>query len=273
MTSNEWRLIIHTPAEGAWNMAVDEAILESVCNYVQKPTLRLYAWNPYCVSLGHAQPISDIDLTSLKNHGWQLVRRPTGGRAILHADELTYSVCAPLEEPLVSGSVLESYRRLSTALLKALQLLGIHAISKPKYNHQFKSKKNPVCFEVPSDYEITCNGKKIIGSAQARKKYGVLQHGAIPIYGDLTRIIEVLAFSNKNNKNRSEERLKVHAGTLEYYLKRRIPWKDVSQAVIEGFKLALEIKLIPGQLSYDEQQRANILIIEKYGNDTWTKRI
>ena len=120
-----WRLLITSPACGAWNMAVDEAILEYIGYRDSLPTLRLYAWEPACVSLGHAQPFSDVDTNRLKEHGWEVVRRATGGRAILHTDELTYSVIAPNDEPRVEGSVLESYNRLAQALLLAVKNLNL----------------------------------------------------------------------------------------------------------------------------------------------------
>ena len=98
-----WRILRTPPANGAWNMAVDEAILETVRQHAALPTLRLYAWQPACLSLGYAQPFADANLDALAQNGWQIVRRPTGGRAILHTDELTYSVIAPLDEPRVGG--------------------------------------------------------------------------------------------------------------------------------------------------------------------------
>ncbi len=151
-----WRVIYSPPASGAWNMAVDEAILEGVANGKSPPTLRLYAWDPPCLSLGYAQPISDVDLQALKSHGWQLVRRPTGGRAILHTDELTYSIIGRQDDPRLAGSVVESYQRLSQALLRALQSLGIPAIAEANPALPAGSDpKGPVCFEVPSTYEIT----------------------------------------------------------------------------------------------------------------------
>ena len=107
MAKEPWRLLITPPAHGAWNMAVDEAILEEVSRGNSLPTLRLYAWEPPCLSIGYAQPISNVDLVRLRAYDWELVRRPTGGRAVLHTDELTYSVIAPSKEPLVAGTLLE----------------------------------------------------------------------------------------------------------------------------------------------------------------------
>src|SRR5512137_950 len=127
MESNEWRLIYDPPADGAWNMAVDEALLEETAAGRSLPTLRLYAWEPPTLSLGFAQPAADADRGALRRLGWGLVRRPTGGRAILHTDELTYSIIGPPEDERLAGSVLESYRCLSSALLQALHLLEIPA--------------------------------------------------------------------------------------------------------------------------------------------------
>ena len=99
-----WRLLITTPARGAWNMAVDESILLHIGRGESLPTLRLYAWTPACLSLGYAQPFADVDVNRLNERGWEVVRRATGGRAILHTDELTYSVIAPSDEPRVAGT-------------------------------------------------------------------------------------------------------------------------------------------------------------------------
>ncbi len=206
-TPYKWRLLRTQPAVGAWNMAVDEAILESTAQDLMPPTLRLYAWSPACISLGYAQSIDDVDLDKLKELGWDIVRRPTGGRAILHMDELTYSICGMNSDPNLAGSVLESYQHLSQGLIEALCQLSITAdVPKlsPKQDHQ--SPQNPVCFEVPSNYEITVGKKKLIGSAQARKKSGVLQHGTLPLYGDITRIIDVLHYPDESLRNQAENR-------------------------------------------------------------------
>jgi lipoate-protein ligase A len=107
-----WRLLITPAARGAWNMAVDESILEHIGRGASLPTLRLYAWTPACLSLGHAQPIADVDMQRLQQHGWEVVRRATGGRAILHTDELTYSVIAP------SDASKEEYSKVITDSLR-----------------------------------------------------------------------------------------------------------------------------------------------------------
>ncbi|HLA42925.1 MAG TPA: hypothetical protein VJZ27_05790, partial [Aggregatilineales bacterium] len=128
MTDNvtSMRLIFSSPQDGVTNMAIDQAIMEAVSEHQMPPTLRFYAWEPACLSLGYAQRSRDADLKRIHNQGWQIVRRPTGGRAILHVDELTYSISLPQGHALVSGDIMTSYRRLSDALLLGLRKLGMH---------------------------------------------------------------------------------------------------------------------------------------------------
>jgi lipoate-protein ligase A len=268
-----WRLITTPPARGSWNMAVDEAILESATRGDVAPTLRLFAWHPACLSLGYAQPVADVDQARLAQYGWDLVRRPTGGKAILHTDELTYSVTGPQSEPRLTGSVLESYRRLSTALLKALHLLGIPAQSQAEVLHNTNEPKGPVCFEVPSNYEITVEGKKLIGSAQARRREGVLQHGTLPLCGDLTRITAVLAFPDEAERSLAAERLGKRATTAELVLGYPLDWSTAAHAFIAAFVQTLDLKLTPAELTPTEFTRAVELEQEKYNHPSWTERV
>ncbi len=254
-------------------MAVDEAMLESVGNGRSLPTLRLYAWQPPCLSIGYAQPSADIDQDKIKQLGWQWVRRPTGGRAILHTDELTYSVIAPITEPRVAGSVLESYQRLSTALLAALNLLSISATAHPLNAQAYSSGNAAVCFEVPSNYEIVVDGKKLIGSAQARRKQGVLQHGTLPLTGDLTRITRVLAYPDEQACHDAAIRLLAHATTVETVLGHPLSWETAAQAFIAGFQSTLDLELVEGTLSEQEQHRSERLVEEKHAHPSWLERI
>ncbi|MEW5873042.1 MAG: biotin/lipoate A/B protein ligase family protein [Chloroflexota bacterium] len=269
-----WRLIQSAPAHGAWNMAVDEAILEAIGGGEALPTLRLYAWSPPCLSLGYAQPFQDVDQAALRRNGWELVRRPTGGRAILHTDELTYSVAGPPNEPRLAGSVLESYRVLAQALLRALHLLGIpaQALEKPAPAPGWR-EQNPVCFEVPSNYEITVGGKKLIGSAQARRKEGVLQHGSLPLFGDLGRITEALSFPDQAARQTAAQRLLERAATAEGLLGFAPTWEQAAQAFVNAFSESLHLELIPSELTPAELRRAEALLGEKYANPGWIERV
>jgi len=253
-------------------MALDESILEHIRHGESISTLRLYAWSPACLSLGYAQPFADVDMSRLKQHGWEVVRRATGGRAILHTDELTYSVIAPLDEPRVEGSILESYNRLAQALL-----LGVKSLEIPVEMKEGKADNgavpNPVCFEVPSTYEITVNGKKLIGSAQARKKEGVLQHGSLPLTGDLTRICQALTFENESAREDASRRLLERATTVKSALGREVSWETASQAFIRAFEAQLGLKLESGEMSASESRRTEELVREKYDHPSWTERV
>lgn len=270
----KWRLVQSPAASGAWNMAVDEAILEAVGRGSAKPTLRLYAWSPACLSLGYAQPFGDVAQEQVQARGWHVVRRPTGGRAILHTDELTYSIICPHSELRAAGSVLESYQRLSAALLCALQLLVIPAQALEKISDQKNAAApNPVCFETPSNYEITVNGKKIIGSAQARRREGVLQHGSFPLCGDLTRITWALHFPDQASRTQAAERLVDHATTAEEILGHPLSWDTAAEAFMLGFQQALNLELETEALTPAELARAARLVEEKYANSAWTSRV
>ncbi len=265
-----WRLLLQpTPACGAWNMAVDEAILEACGRGDSPPTLRLYAWEPACLSLGYAQPVGDVDLERLRARGWELVRRPTGGRAVLHVDELTYSVIGPPDDPRLAGTVLESYNRLAAALVEALRLLGLPVEVQERSGSPNRAP-NPVCFEMPSTYEITIGGKKLVGSAQARRREGVLQHGSLPLTGDLTRILQALHFPDEEARRRAGERLLARATTVETALGRRVTWEEAATVFESAFRSVLSLNLEPGLLSESEARRAEELAAQKYVHPDWT---
>ena len=267
-----WRLLITPPGRGASNMALDESILEHIGRADSLPTLRLYAWDPACLSLGHAQPFADVDTVRLRERGWDVVRRLTGGRAILHTDEITYSVIAPNDEPRVTGTVLESYNRLAGALLLAVQTLDL-PVELKEGKPADTAAPNPVCFEVPSTYEITVNGKKLIGSAQARRKEGVLQHGSLPLTGDLARICQALVFENESAREAAAQRLLARAATVESALGRPVSWDTAAQSFIRAFEAQFGLTLERRELSESECKRTEELIAEKYDHSSWTERV
>ncbi len=266
-----WRVIIHREADGPMNMAIDEAIAEAVGAGKSPPTLRFYTWHPACLSLGYAQPVADVDAARLSQNQWDVVRRLTGGRAILHTDELTYSIAAPEDEPRVAGGVVESYRRLSAGLLAGLSRLGagVQADQAAESAHGFKG---PVCFEVPSDYEITVGGRKLLGSAQTRRARAVLQHGALPLFGDLGRICEALAFPDEPAREAARQRVRARALTLEEALGQRVGLARVVGALMAGFCEALSLTLEEGDLTPAEAARAEELRVGRYASPGWTNR-
>ena len=269
-----WRLIRSAQADGATNMAMDEAILRAVVNGQVPPTLRLYAWEPPCLSLGRSQKVADVDLDALRAVGYDLVRRPTGGKAILHVDELTYSVVVPQDDPRMAGGIVGSYRRLSVGLVRGLERLSVTGLVA---DQQAESRRleGPVCFEVPSDYEITVGGRKLVGSAQMRSQGVVLQHGALPLWGDITRICSLLVARPDPAKMRAR------ATTVEQTLRgadptqveRPVTWAQAAEALAEGFGEALNLGLEPGLLTAQERDWMEELRAERYATREWTHNV
>jgi lipoyl(octanoyl) transferase len=272
MAEAAWRLLTTDPADGATNMAVDQAIMEAVAARAAPPTLRFYTWSPACLSLGYTQPISDVDQARLVTYGWHLVRRLTGGRAILHTDELTYSVCVPDDHPLVAGDIVESYRHLSRALLAGLQQLGA-APEAGKRAHGERTAANPVCFEVPSHYEITVDGKKLVGSAQVRKYGAVLQHGSLPLWGDIGRICNVLAFEDESRRLSARARLQERAATLESVLNQPPTWEHVAHVMAQSFRDTFGLEFTAeALLTPAEHARGEDLRTTRYSSEAWNGR-
>jgi lipoate-protein ligase A len=267
-----WRLITDPAFDGATNMAMDEALLQRVGSGHSPPVLRLFRWSPPCLSLGVGQPAADADLERLRVRGWGIVRRLTGGRAILHTDEITYSVTLPKTHPLVVGSIVESYRRLSTGLLRALEGIGMVAQADPQAP-EAKHLRGPVCFEVPSNYEIAVNGKKMLGSAQVRKFDGVLQHGSLPLMGDLGRICEGLIFPDEMSRRVARQRVLDRAITLAEALGKSPSWDEMAYAMIEAFAETFDVQFAPSTLTLDEHRLTDDLRQARYANDEWTLRL
>jgi len=247
-------------------MAIDEAISRAVQANLAPPTLRFFGWMPACLSLGQAQPGADVDVEACRVDGVEVVRRPTGGRAILHTDELTYSVIAPDTEPRVAGSIVDSYRRLSEGLLRGLMLMGVPTQQAARPDGHDR-QAGPVCFEVPSNYEIVFDGKKLVGSAQMRKPGVVLQHGTLPLHGDIARITKYLA------SRPDADRVRARATTVEAAIRRVVSFEQAAESMAQGFAIVLNLDLQPGALIDRELEWAEALRREKYASDEWTYRL
>jgi lipoate-protein ligase A len=261
----EFRLIDDRNHNGAANMARDEAISRAVSAGAQLPTLRFYAWTPPAISLGQSQRISTVDEVRCAAAGVAIVRRATGGLAILHTDEFTYSMSLPIAHPIAEGDVMTSYRRIAEAIVHALRLLGVGDANADRVAKEDKAK-GPVCFEAPSDYEVVGGGKKLVGSAQWRRVDGVLQHGSLPLTGDIARVCAYLVDAP------SPAQVRLHAHTLSDALGRDVSWDETAEAWRCAFADVLNIRFTEGGLSDDELRCAEELRATKYANDTWTRR-
>jgi lipoyl(octanoyl) transferase len=262
----QWRLIYDIPTLGAANMAADEAVLRTVSAGEAMPTLRLYGWSPPCLSLGYAQKTGDVDFDRIARAGWDVVRRPTGGRAILHTDELTYSVSLPADDPIAAGGIIESYRRISGALLAGLERLGAEVAADKRAERS--SVTGAVCFEVPSHYEITVSGRKLVGSAQLRRREGVLQHGSLPLFGDLGRICEALAYPDEDSREAAKAQVRARAITLEEALGgAAVTWQQAAEAIGKGFAQTFGIAFdVARELTTREQETARELAETVYSS-------
>jgi lipoate-protein ligase A len=266
-----WRLVVDGEVDGATNMAVDQAILDAVVDGVSPPTLRFYAWSPPCLSLGRSQSLADVDLAACDAAGIDVVRRPTGGRSILHTDELTYSVALLQADPRAGGGVVEGYRRLSEGLLAGLGHLGVPAVQAVGMRGPNQGQ-TPICFETPADYEITVAGRKLMGSAQWRARGGVLQHGTLPLGGDLTRIVNYLTLSDVEREVQ-RHRIFLQAITLEEASGQILSFDTVAKALAAGFAQALSLTLVPGEVTARERGRASDLRDQLYAAQDWTARL
>jgi lipoate-protein ligase A len=280
LMSETWRLLIDDFADGATNMARDEALAIVHASGATPPTLRLYRWRPACLSLGRFQRSSAIDRAACARAGVEVVRRPSGGRALLQDDELTYAVIARANHPLVvGGSVVESYQRISAALLAGLQRLGVAAELTPIRKNQEPGTRNeekvaPVhrssflvhhsaaCFDAPSSYELTVNGRKLVGSAQTRRDGVLLQHGAIPLSQHASRLATLLADPPDD--------LEQKMIALDQALGRATGFDELAEALVAGFAQSWGVVFERGDLTADERQCEEQLLFAKYMSDEWT---
>ncbi len=176
-----WRVEIQGALPGEESMNLDAALLNEAKSQTFQPMLRFYDWLNPTLTIGYGQPRSDIDFEALERDGVDFAVRPTGGRAVLHWDEVTYSIILPSGHPISESSVLESYHTISVGLAEGLRRIGIEAeISRGESG----GHKNPSCFSSTSRYEVSVGGKKLIGSAQRRKNGALLQQGSIPVGGE-----------------------------------------------------------------------------------------
>jgi lipoate-protein ligase A len=173
-----WDLIVDPPATGAANMARDRALLDQLVTGKRPATLRFYSWAPACISLGLGQREDILDLDAVRRAGLDVVRRPTGGQALLHDRELTYSVVASQQDPAVGGTLMQSYHAISEALLAGLGELGVHGEGAP-CEPRPAAGVTPVCFASASAEEVLVGGRKLLASAQWRSRGAFLQHGSL----------------------------------------------------------------------------------------------
>lgn len=258
---DEWRFIATGPCPAAMNMAIDEALAYAVRKHRSAPVLRVYGWNTPSVTLGRFQRIEAIDLPLCAELNIPVVRRPTGGRAVLHGDELTYSFSARTESGPFSKGLMDSYRKISRAFCRAISALGPVAEARTGRDHG-EGSGNPLCFHSASFAEITLMNRKLVGSAQKRWSDGLLQQGSIPYMSDEGLTKKVFRIDDP-----------VDLTEKMVGLKEVVP--DLNPAYFEetvrrSFEEVFGVSLIPSALLPEESLHASELETRKYRSPAWT---
>lgn len=270
----KWYFMNSGKCSGSFNMAMDEALLELHSKGEIPPIIRFYEWEPATLSIGYFQQAArDVNLAAINEQGIGFVRRPTGGRAVLHEHELTYSVIVSESYPNMPKNVTEAYRVISEGILKGFHHLGLDAyFSVPNSEEQLANLKNPksaVCFDAPSWYELVVEGKKIAGSAQTRQKGVILQHGAILLDVDLEKLLSVFNFKSDEQKERMRQKLPEKAVTINSLAKQPITIPQAVEAFKKGFAESLDIELIPFNLTDEQLHLVTTIEREKYATNEW----
>lgn len=257
--SHNWRFLNTGSYSGAMNMALDDVLLKGV-QEGGDPVVRFYSWEPPAISFGYAQdPYSEVDVDRCLEMGIDLVRRPTGGRAVLHWAELTYSVVAPLDNSVIWGQrIHEAYRVIGHCLVKGLKKYGIDAeLEKGQIDVERRPKGKTAipCFSSIARSEVKLNGRKLVGSAQRRFSGAMLQHGSIIIGDEHERLVDMLLLSD-NERLEWKKQLESKSVSLCDYVRDKVDQNQLINCLFEGFSQILNCSADIGTASDDERENA-----------------
>jgi len=252
--SERWRLLQTGFNNAFMNMAVDKAILHANSKGLVPPTVRFYGWKPPAISIGYFQSLEEeVDIDACKRFGVDYVRRITGGGAVFHEYELTYSIVIPESHPEIPKNIMESYGRICGALMKGLKHLGI------------ESEYVPI-------NDIVVKGKKISGNAQTRKMQTVLQHGTILLDVDVDKMFSLLRVPNEKIKDKLIADVKERVTSIKHVLGKTIAFNVVVEAMKKGFEEEFQVELIDGELTLEEKKLAKKFEKEIFSNREWNHR-
>jgi lipoate-protein ligase A len=234
-----------------YNMGLDEALLESVSAGRSGPALRLYGWDPPAVSVGYFQGLTEeVDLEACERFGFDVVRRISGGGAVLHKSELTYSIIIPQEHPLIPGDLRESYRALGAGIVNGLERLG----AEPGFS---------------GINDIVVGGRKLSGNAQTRRLGCLLQHGTVLLDNDVDVMFEVLKVPPEKTRGALIREVKDRVTSLRAVLGRALSFEEAASAFAQGFTAALNLCYEGDALLPQEEARARELAAEKFSQREW----
>lgn len=246
-------------------MAIDEAILNTHLRGYVPPTLRVYRWNTPTLSLGYFQSLEkEVDRERCSEMEIDIVRRLTGGRAVFHRDELTYSVVVS-DKYGFPQALADSYRIFCQGLIAAYGFLGLEV----DLIHGEKGVSSPACFTSSTSADIAFQGRKIAGSAQFRRGSAILQHGSLPFSLDTQLLFSILKFPSNTLRDKSLAALNKKTTSLNEISTSKIDWKIMKEAIFKGFQQALNINLYEDALTPGETDLSRKLAGEKYSTVAW----
>ena len=228
-----WELLFSTALSGWEHMGKDFRLFQDFEQGQIGPTLRIYSWKPKCISLGYAQKMDKlVDRSLARRLGWDVVKRPTGGGIVFHNEaEVTYSLVMDKDDPILPKGLVPAYCKISEAVVKALEILGVMGIiSKKKAEHG--TREGGLCFSYPAEYEVVVDGKKVVGSAQKRGRRALLQQGSIFVSPTPENALAIL-------KKRPDA---LNAISLQEVTGRTLLFDELASALAKGFQAVLEAR-------------------------------
>jgi lipoate-protein ligase A len=258
-------------------MAIDEALLVEVGSGASPATLRFYQWRSPWVSLGSAQESREIAGEALAARGWGLVRRASGGTAVLHCGQLGYALILPANHPILSGDLIASYERLSEPLRVAFGQIGVSAQAAPPSAKGDFARGAPAlasrfCFAALGPYELVCQGRKLIGNSQIRRRAAATQHGVIQISGDQADLVDVIPSPTEVDRNDLRDFLHKRVSSLEACAHQSIAAAMLADALVAAFTDRFGIHFECGNLTDAERCATTELLATKYRDPAWTFR-
>lgn len=261
----EWGFLNTGPHDAATNMAMDESLLNWHSKGEIPPTLRFYGWSVPSLSVGQYQKVDKrIDFSALERYGCEFVRRLTGGSAVLHDNELTYSIVVTEDHPSIPTSVREAYHVLTKGVLEGYRNLGIQADYAYPSREEIVKGRSTVCFEQAAYYEIIIDGKKLSGNAQVRKKDVLLQHGSIPMNINEKMLFDLFLFPSERVKERKRTSFSDKAIAINQITNKKHTYDMLAEAFYHGFQTGLDVKFKPITLTDEQWDEINRLAKSKY---------
>ncbi len=260
------RLIWDEKKPASINMACDETLFLGLIRGVSEPTIRLYTWEKPTVSIGYFQKAKDINISLLKEKGGDFVRRPTGGRAVLHWKELTFCLTIPDG----GGSLWDVFKKIHQAIGMGLNLAGVPAkVLEEEEGFKIPTERTAACFASPSKYELTINGKKAVGTAQRRIRNTLLVHGSIPIKSTYQFLFDVLNFPSQRVKERAYKNALSKMTSIYDETGLDFTPKSLASYIVEGIEKIWHINVEEGKYTSWETENIHKLSKNKYSHPNW----